>query len=47
MKYIYITVILNLRPPKANVSNVWDMDILLRYVERLEDNNLLILALEN
>ena len=43
----YITVILNLRPPKLNLSNVWDVwdvwdgHILLRYLERLEENTLL------
>ena len=36
-----MTGIFNLRPPKPNLSFVWDIDILFRYFEQQGDNCLL------
>ena len=33
----YVTEIFNSKPPKPKLSNVWDTDILLRYLDRLGD----------
>ena len=37
----YVTEIFNFKTPKLKPSNVWYMDILLRYLYRLGDNTLL------
>ena len=38
LELTYVTELFNLRPLKAKRSNVWDVDILFRYLDRLGDN---------
>ena len=41
MKYILLAGMLNLVQPQLKLSNVWDMNVLVKYLERLGDNALL------
>ena len=41
----YITVISNLRTPKLKLSNVWDVDILFKNLERLGIKTLLTIII--